>query len=388
MIATGLTFLLGFFAATLFALLVAPVIWRRAKRLARREFEATIPSSVNEIRASFDHVRAEAALRSRQREMDALAMRDKAALERAEAGRVARENAELRARNRGLSETVAQQETDLKELAAALESREEEYGRLEGQLRETRLDLERSTDEADDLAERFRELTQIAEERKIDILTLDSKLERVSDDFRSAERRENEKQGVIERLRGELHTLEGHLQREKLAARKLEEKVIRLTARLADLEEQASAQDRRPAGLLHAAPMIDREAQDSADAGDGPVNAREPAVTSGPEAGAATMAPTRRTISQSVRDAMDLPEHPLGEGNLEEEDLRQRISDIAARVVHLTAKAEGAGSPIDTILDSDKTPSSSGDAEAKQVTLADRIRRLRDKEAANDRAAG
>lgn len=383
MIATGLTFLLGFFAATLLALLIAPVIWRRAKRLARREFEATIPSSVNEIRASFDHVRAEAALRSRQREMDALAMRDKAALERADAGRVARENAELRARNRGLADTGAQQETDLKELAAALASREEEYGRLESQLRETQLDLERSTDEIDELAARFRELTQIAEERKIDILTLDSKLERVSDDLRSAERREGEKQSAIERLRGELNTLEGHLHREKVASRKLEEKVIRLTARLADQDEQASARGPRAAGLLPADKrMIDQ------DAPDGPVDGRETSVIGEPETRKVVATPSEPPIGQSIRDALDLPEHPLGDENLDEADLRQRISDIAARVVHLTAKAEGAGSPIDTILDAEKASPSSGDPEAKRVTLADRVRRLRDKETADDRATG
>ncbi|MEC5289219.1 hypothetical protein VSX64_04495 [Aurantimonas sp. C2-6-R+9] len=383
MIATGLTFLLGFFAAMLLALLVAPVIWRRAKRLARREFEATIPSSVNEIRASFDHVRAEAALQSRQREMDALAMRDKAALERADAGRVARENAELRAHSRGLAETVAQQESDLKELAAALASREEEYGRLESQLRETQLDLERSTDEMDDLAARFRELTQIAEERKIDTLTLDSKLERVSDDLRSAERREGEKASAIERLRGELNTLEGHLQREKVASRKLEEKVVRLTARLADQEEQVSAHGPRPTGLLPDENMIEQDVPDV------PMDGREPSMTDEPETRKAALPPSKPTIGQSVRDALDLPEHPLGEEHLEEADLRQRISDIAARVVHLTAKAEGTGSPIDTILEeAEKAPSSSSDPETKQVTLADRVRRLRDKETAGGRATG
>ncbi len=382
MIATGLTFLLGFFAAMLLALLVAPVIWRRAKRLARREFEATIPSSVNEIRASFDRVRAEAALRSRQREMDALAMRDKAALERADAGRVARENAELRARNRGLAETVAQQETDLKELAAALASREEEYGRLESQLRETLLDLERSTDEIDELSARFRELTQIAEERKIDILTLDSKLERVSDDLRSAERREGEKQSAIERLRGELNTLEGHLHREKVASRKLDEKVIRLTARLADQGEQAAARGPRADRPLPDERMIDQ------DAPDGFSDGRETSVIGEPEPRKEVATPSEPTIGQSVRDALDLPKHPLGDENLDEADLRQRISDIAARVVHLTAKAEGAGSPIDTILDAEKASPSSGDPEAKRVTLADRVRRLRDKETADDRATG
>ena len=83
MIASGLIFLFGFLAAALIALLVSPIVWRRAKRLARREFEATIPVSANEIRASYDHVRAQAAMESRRREMEAHAVREKAALERA-----------------------------------------------------------------------------------------------------------------------------------------------------------------------------------------------------------------------------------------------------------------------------------------------------------------
>ncbi|MDX1731639.1 MAG: hypothetical protein R3184_10925, partial [Aurantimonas coralicida] len=142
MIASGLIFLFGFLAAALIALLVSPIVWRRAKRLARREFEATIPVSANEIRASYDHVRAQAAMESRRREMEAHAVREKAALERAEAGRVAVENADLRGRNRVLTETVAQNVADLKELSAALEAREQEYRKLEEELRDTVHDLD------------------------------------------------------------------------------------------------------------------------------------------------------------------------------------------------------------------------------------------------------
>lgn len=384
MITTSLTFLFGFFAATLLALLVAPVVWRRAKRLARREFEATIPATVNEIRASFDHVRAEAALQSRRREMDALAMREKAALERADAGRVARENADLRARNRHLAETMAQMEIDLKELRSAVEAGEDAFGRMEGELHETRLDLEQRTEELDDLALRFRELTQIAEERKIEIVTLESRLERVADDLRAAERREGEKQNAIERLRGEINTLEGHLQREKGSARKLDERVIRLTARLADQEEQVAAQGKRASRLI-----MDHHG-DGEETPTGPVRSPEPpAAEDVPESNSAGAAP-ERTIARTVREALELPDHPLADEDLDEEALRQRIGDIAARVVQLTAAAEGPDSPIDKILGTPETSStpSSADPETKQVTLADRIRRLRDKEAASGQATG
>ncbi|HET7409455.1 MAG TPA: hypothetical protein VFJ13_04585, partial [Paracoccaceae bacterium] len=92
MIATGLIFLLGVLTATFVALLVSPLVWRKAQRLARRDFEATIPTTSNEIRAGLDRVRAEAAMIARRQEMEANEIRDRAALERAEAGRIAAQN--------------------------------------------------------------------------------------------------------------------------------------------------------------------------------------------------------------------------------------------------------------------------------------------------------
>ena len=370
MIASGLIFLFGFLAAALIALLVSPIVWRRAKRLARREFEATIPVSANEIRASYDHVRAQAAMESRRREMEAHAVREKAALERAEAGRVAVENADLRGRNRVLTETVAQNVADLKELSAALEAREQDYRKLEEELRETVHDLDLRTEEMDALSDRFRDLTGIAEDRKLSIVSLETRLEEAQDEVRSQERIGRERDNAIDRLRSQVGALDASLQKEKATARKLEEKVIRLTARLADQDERLA---------LHSG---GRDTPDDADDTDLPQATRSD-DTSADEVDrtpvvAAAAPVSAEAVRRQLEEHLDLPAHPLG-GDHDEEALRERISDIAARVIHLTGKAEGPDSVIERILAADES-GKTGTAESGRPTLAGRVRRLRAEE--------
>ena len=110
MIATALIFCLGALCASLIALLFVPLVWRRAQRLARREFDATIPTSVNEIRAEMDLVRATSAFSLRREERRAREVSEKAARERGEAGRVILENGHLLARQKELEETLTQRE--------------------------------------------------------------------------------------------------------------------------------------------------------------------------------------------------------------------------------------------------------------------------------------
>ncbi|WP_370193753.1 MULTISPECIES: hypothetical protein [Aurantimonas] len=370
MIASGLIFLFGFLAAALIALLVSPIVWRRAKRLARREFEATIPVSANEIRASYDHVRAQAAMESRRREMEAHAVREKAALERAEAGRVAVENADLRGRNRVLTETVAQNVADLKELSAALEAREQDYRKLEEELRETVHDLDLRTEEMNALSDRFRDLTGIAEDRKLSIVSLETRLEEAQDEVRSQERIGRERDNAIDRLRSQVGALDASLQKEKATARKLEEKVIRLTARLADQDERLA---------LHAG---GRDSLDDADDTDLPQATRSddtsPDDIDKTPVVAAAAPVSAEAVRRQLEEHLDLPAHPLG-GDDDEEALRERISDIAARVIHLTGKAEGPDSVIERILAADES-GKTGTAESGRPTLAGRVRRLRAEE--------
>ena len=60
---------LGFLAATLLALIIAPAFWSRAVRLTTQRIKDTLPISEQEIRADKDRLRAEYAIRVHKLEM-------------------------------------------------------------------------------------------------------------------------------------------------------------------------------------------------------------------------------------------------------------------------------------------------------------------------------
>ena len=70
---------LGFVAASLLALFIAPAIWRRGVRLTTRRLEATLPISLSDINAEKDLLRAESAVEIRRLELALEQARERAA---------------------------------------------------------------------------------------------------------------------------------------------------------------------------------------------------------------------------------------------------------------------------------------------------------------------
>jgi len=72
-------FVLGLATAGLLALMVAPMLWRRAVRLTRRRIEQSVPMSLGEIQADKDQLRAEFAMSTRRLEMSIERLKERAA---------------------------------------------------------------------------------------------------------------------------------------------------------------------------------------------------------------------------------------------------------------------------------------------------------------------
>jgi hypothetical protein len=89
MIETFMFFGLGFLAASLLALVVAPLIHNRAERLTMRRIEASTPLSIAEIRADKDQLRAEFAVSTRRLELNIEQLGAKTAYQLVELGRKA-----------------------------------------------------------------------------------------------------------------------------------------------------------------------------------------------------------------------------------------------------------------------------------------------------------
>jgi chromosome segregation ATPase len=84
MIETIMLLSIGFLAAALLGLALAPLVHHRAVRLTTRRLDSCIPASVVELRVDKDHLRAEFAMSIRRLEVTVEEMREKSAKSPAE----------------------------------------------------------------------------------------------------------------------------------------------------------------------------------------------------------------------------------------------------------------------------------------------------------------
>jgi chromosome segregation ATPase len=120
MIAQIMIFALGFLVAGLSALLVLPLFWRRARRLARRRVEMSMPLSINEVLADRDRLRAEFAVEQCRLEQTIDAVSSKRATALASLARTETALFETRARVSSAETQAAALAEDVKDLSAQL----------------------------------------------------------------------------------------------------------------------------------------------------------------------------------------------------------------------------------------------------------------------------
>ncbi|MBC8130526.1 MAG: hypothetical protein H7Y08_09420 [Rhizobiaceae bacterium] len=335
MIATGLTFLFGALLTALLVLLVAPIVWRKAQTLARREFEATIPASANEIRAGLDGVRAQAALSIRRSEVLLAEIREKSARTQAELGRSTVENVGLLKRSRQLAEDLSQREAELAKLDELVALKEEETAKLARHLAAARQDSDTKRRELVTIEQRFRELSDIAEERRLQLVAADDKSDLLADALRLSERQTREAEAEAERLRDDAVQAGRAVGQEKTQSSTLNEKVATLLAGIADRDEE----------ILRLKARL---------------------VETSERASVQRTQPARRDAPGRDVDA-DLS------------DVRDQISDLAARVLRMASLAEGPDSPLARLIEK---PADVAGTAGGRLSLADRVRLLSEEEAA------
>ncbi len=332
MIATALIFLLGALTATLIVLLFVPLVWRRAQRLARREFNATIPTSVNEIRAEMDLVRATSAFSLRREERRARELTEQAARERGEAGRVILENGHLLARKSELEETLTERDKRIAFLDDRLRAVSGERDELIQARQELRTRLQARSEELEAFALRHQALKERSEEQRQRI---------------------------------------GHAE-----------------ARIAKLEEALRLA--RAPGSAPAAPQSETPAADLAPSEPIKADAAKPAAVPIAAKAAPVLSPLqsgserlRRVLRTQASASEPTPPAPAAtpspapaptpapaEGN-ENAEIRERISDIAARVIQKEIENEGPHSPLRAMIDRPEPARETG-----SPSLAERVRSL------------
>jgi chromosome segregation ATPase len=172
-----LFFVLGFLCAGFLALMVAPVIWRRAVVLTRKRIEASVPLSADEIQADKDRLRAEFAMSTRRLEMGIKTLKEEASVQLLE---ISRKREELRL----LAEQLAQKDEQLKGLEASAEGvraemreREEHSRQLTAKLIEAENMLEERALELEKLGRMYDEASFLSSSRQIELVARETEVD-------------------------------------------------------------------------------------------------------------------------------------------------------------------------------------------------------------------
>ncbi|TPK77774.1 hypothetical protein FJ527_11900 [Mesorhizobium sp. B2-4-18] len=383
MVQSVLFFALGFLCAGFLALMVAPAVWRRAVALTRRRIEASIPLTQAEIQADKDQIRAEYAMTTRRLEINVKTLREKAAEQLVEINR-----------GREALKALAVERTDkdhaLAELGAkneALRQREEELHQLSERLKETERKLERRALDLEKLEHMYDDASFASSSRQIELVARESELQKLASDILLLRGQRKEADRRSQEIMAESKAARDALKAEKKRAAELDKKVQRLLATLADREDKLDRREKELARLREKS-----KTEDGAPAlrlvgkPDEPARHEEAGKRDDLDRAIAKLDGDRERLEarltalarENKRLKADLgaaASSGLTNGN--GAALREQMNELAAEVVHLTAKLEGPDSPIAKALAAPQDNRSAGN----DRSLADRVRALQKAEA-------
>lgn len=403
---SSLVFVLGFLSAGFIALIVAPMVWRRAVALTKKRIEASVPLTLTEIQADKDRMRAEFAMATRRLEINFKNFREKAASQIVEINRNREELKQLMAERTERHEALTRLEIQAGEVRAELRRREDELQVLTEKLEQAENLLEQKASEIEKLGRMYDDASFTASNRQLEIVARESEIEKLNNEMATlrGERREIDRRS--QELGAESQAAREALKAEQERALALEGRIERLLSTVADRDEKIDRGEREVARM--------RDTVKANSGAEGELQAQLAALQSektkldNEKAEIAEQLATYTTgaklkemekLMAKVSADRDLLEERLKiltrenrklkvdvavhERTKSEEwsgerrqsaILREQMNELAAEVVKLTAALEGPDSPINAALG----PASEADNDTgKKITsLADKVRAL------------
>lgn len=399
---SSLIFVLGFLTAGFIALIVAPMVWRRAVALTRKRIEASVPLTQAEIQADKDRMRAEFAMATRRLEINFKNFREKAAAQIVEINRNREELKQLMAERNERHEALTKLEGQAGAIRAELRRREDELQVLTGRLEEAEHLLDRRAAEIAKLGRMYDDASFAASSRQLELAAREAEIEKLNTELatlrsehRDIDRRNRE---VTADSRGAQEALQAEQER----ARTLESRIERLLTTIADRDEKIERSEREFArmrntvkatsdseGDLQAYVAVLEAERARLEGEKNELSDQLAAYTSGAKAREAERLTARISAerdelaerlkaltSENRKLKVDVAVHQRTKsedwsGERRQSDLlREQMNDLAAEVVRLTAALEGPGSPIEKALGS---PDGN---DGKNGGLADKVRAL------------
>lgn len=205
-------FALGFLAAGLLALVIAPAVWQRAVRLTRKKVENARPVSLSEIAAEKDQLRAEHAIVSRRLESSVSEFREKAAERLIELNRKQQSLNAIRTERDEKSLIITEHEKREAELRQELLLKEEKIAQVSADLRRAQRDLTERVTEYGQVEIVLAKSKEITDEQKVALIAKETEIGSLKEE--------------IAELRGDRQVDENDMSRIRDALRKAEAELV------------------------------------------------------------------------------------------------------------------------------------------------------------------
>jgi chromosome segregation ATPase len=415
MIEPVMYFGIGFLVASLFGLVVVPLVHNRAVRLTMRRLEAATPLSMAEIQADKDQLRAEFAMSTRRLEMSVEQIKARATSQLAELGKkneaINRLKVELgektatifalEARERSLKEQLGRTEEEFSIKTNAMHEAERALADKQAELKKVTADLDRRSVDADSqrielvaIRTQADALKQRLDDAEREMRETEERLHRERADAGVATKELADERGKAENLGNRVAELERQLVAQTTEAEILGRRVQEQEALLAEqgrmlaereydcdrLRAELETAKRTEIDLRSEMAEVENRVRSTSDS----LRTEKSSLESQLEAVKEERTKLQQEIAVMKREA----ETTWATERVENALLRERINDIAAEIARLTMAIEGPNSPIEAILAADKSPGhgapANGDSgqasnladEEGSGSLADRIRAL------------
>jgi chromosome segregation ATPase len=410
-------FAIGFLAASLFGLVLIPLVHNRAVRLTMRRLEAATPLSMAEIQADKDQLRAEFAMSTRRLELSVEQMKAKTTSQLAELGKKTDAINRLKAELGEKTAAIFSLEAREKALRDQLQATEAEHSLKIGALREAERMLADKQAELGKLSTDFDAKAVTADSQRVELVALRAQAESLRDRVNKLEREAQEISDRLDRERKAATAASNELNEERAKGEKLGERVMQLERQLVAQTTETEVLGRRVAELEsrlsdQVRVLGERDGENTqlrdkifvAQKTEGDLRAeleaaanRYRAATEGITKEKALIEDQlnqskaeRTKLQQEIVNMKREAEQTWAAERVENALLRERINDIAAEIARLTVALEGADSPVEALLAGDTIGSTAprtvngerkpaASASEGKGSLADRIRALQTK---------
>lgn len=373
MVQSILFFVLGFLTAGFVVLLIAPSVWRRAVSVTRQRVEAKLPMTLDEIRADKDSLRAEHAMALRKVEVQLKSAQEKLLTQAVELSRSREAQKAHVTDHADKDRTVSELEAARGSLSEDIAKRDEQIKALAAQLVEAESMLEKRAQEIEEIGRLYDEASLSSSNRQIELVSRESEIGKLCDDMSAlrSQRKDTDKR-VVE-LEADNKAVREALLAESKRAVELDKRLQQMVSSLSDRDDKL---ERREAELGR---LRETELARVREQLKGPQAAPETAAVNGTaqamererlEGRLTTLTRENKRLKGELAKAGRTKSSPS-----EDSQLREQMHELAAEVVALTARLEGADSPIAKALAASgeaRTPVDAPDV----ISLADRVRAL------------